>query len=228
MTGSTDRAEVLQGILDDRHSCRAFLPNPVPDAEIRRMFAMAQRTASWCNSQAWQVHLLSGDDAAAFAKVLTDRVVSGAQAPDIAGPAAYEGIYDERRRTCGFQLYDAVGVAREDKEGRLFQMLRNFRFFDAPHVAVITTPRALGTYGAVDCGGYVSTLLTAATSLGISTIAQAAVAMYADAVRAHLDVPEDRDVVCAVSFGYADPEAPVNAFRTERADVEDVVSGLPG
>lgn len=224
---SLDRADVLQGLLDDRYSCRAFRPDPVPEADIRRMFAMAQRTASWCNSQAWQVDLLSGDDAADLSKRLLDRVVSGPESPDIAGPSAYEGVYDERRRACGFQLYDAVGVAREDKEGRLFQMLRNFQFFGAPHVAVITTPKALGTYGAVDCGGFVSTLLTSATALGIDTIAQAAIAMYADVVREQLEVPADRDVVCAVSFGYADPDAPVNAFRTARAAVEDVVAGLP-
>ncbi|NLJ54142.1 MAG: nitroreductase, partial [Intrasporangiaceae bacterium] len=29
--------------------------------------------------------------------------------------------------------------------------------------------------------------------------------------------------VCAVSFGYADPEEPANAFRTTRADLDVVV-----
>lgn len=214
----------LEELLAERFSCRGFLPEPVPVETQRRMFELAQRTASWCNSQAWQVHI--APDTQQFSKVLTERVLSGPEAPDIAAPASYEGAYLDRRRTCGFQLYDAVGVTRDDKDGRLHQMLENFRFFGAPHVAVISAPKALGTYGAVDCGGYVSTLLLAAQSLGLATIAQAAIAMYSDVVHEHLGIAADRDVVCVVSYGYADPEHPANRFRTERASADEAVSGL--
>lgn len=53
------RAEVLQALLNERHSCRGFQQQPVPRATVDRILAMAQRTASWCNSQAWQVHVFS-------------------------------------------------------------------------------------------------------------------------------------------------------------------------
>lgn len=223
----TDRdAQVLARILEDRSSCRGFLPDEVPVETIRRLFGMAQRTASWCNSQAWHANLTSGAETAAFAKVLTERVAMGAEAPDIPGPAAYEGRYLERRRASGFGLYNAVGVARNDREGRAKQMLENFRFFGAPHVVVISTPKSLGIYGAVDCGGYVATLLTAAQSLGLASIAQAAIAMYADVVHEHLGIPTDRDIVCAVSFGYPDRNHPANGFRTARASIQEAVTGL--
>ena len=114
-------------------------------------------------------------------------------------------------------------MARDDKLARGAQALLNYTFFGAPHVAVITTDRDQGTYGAIDCGGYVATLTHAATSLGLGSIAQAAIAMYSDKVRDFLDLPEDRLVVCAVSLGYADPEHPANRFRTSRAEVGDVV-----
>lgn len=224
----TDKdAQVLARVLEDRFSCRGFLPDEIPDDTIHRLFGMAQRAASWCNSQAWQVHLTSGADTAAFAKVLAERVETGAEAPDIPGPAAYEGRYLERRRASGFGLYNAVGVARDDREGRARQMLENFRFFGAPHVAVVSTPKSLGVYGAVDCGGFVATLLTAAQSLGLASIAQAAIAMYADVVHEHLGIPTDRDIVCAVSFGYPDRDHPANGFRTERASIHEAVTGLP-
>lgn len=227
MTTTALAADTLEQVLTDRFSCRGFLPDPVPAEVVRRLFTIAQRTPSWCNSQAWQVHLLSGEHAAELSEALVARVTAGPEAPDIPGPAAYEGVYQDRRRACGFALYEAVGVTRDDAEGRLTQMLQNFRFFGAPHVAVVTAPRALGTYGVMDCGGYVANLLNAAQSLGLGAIAQAAIAMYADVVRPHLGVPEDRSVVCAVSFGYVDPDHPANAFRTERADIADVVAGLP-
>ncbi|MBZ4231695.1 nitroreductase family protein, partial [Mycobacterium tuberculosis] len=81
-------------------------------------------------------------------------------------------------------------------EARLTQMLENYRFFGAPHVAVITSDAGLGTYGAVDCGGYVATFLAAASSLGVATCAQAALALYSDGVREHLGIGEDRLIVC--------------------------------
>lgn len=220
-------ADTLAAILDGRFSCRSFRPDPVPDEVVRRLFGLAQRTASWCNSQAWQVHLLSGEATTALADRLSERVLAGPEAPDIAGPAKYVDVYQDRRRACGGALYTAVGIEREDQAGRLAQMLENFRFFGAPHTAIITAPVDLGTYGVMDCGGYVANLLNAAEALGINAIAQAAVAMYADAVRAELGIPEDRSVVCAVSFGYADTNHPVNGFRTDRADLSEVVFGLP-
>lgn len=225
--GATTDDQVLERLLGRRYSCRAFRPAQVPAETIARMFALAQRTASWCNSQAWQVHLTSGERTTAFARALTRRAAAGAVAPDIGLPTSYQGAYLDRRRAAGYGLYSAVGVARDDRDGRERQHLENFRFFGAPHVAVISTPAALGAYGAVDCGGYVSTLMTAAQSLGVATIAQGAIAMYADVVHEHLGIPQDRNVVCAVSFGYADESHPANAFRTDRAELSAVVSGLP-
>ena len=37
-----------------------FLPEPVPRAVIERILALAQRTASWCNCQPWQVAVTEG------------------------------------------------------------------------------------------------------------------------------------------------------------------------
>ncbi|MCX6400376.1 MAG: nitroreductase [Propionibacteriales bacterium] len=227
-TGGLTNADALEAVLAGRFSCRSFQPQLVDDDTLRRLFTMAQRTASWCNSQAWQVELLGGAAVTRLSERLMAHVPVAPENPDIPGPARYKGVYQDRRRACGGGLYDAVGIPREDKEGRLFQMLENFRFFGAPHVAIITSPTALGTYGVMDCGGYVSTLLAAAESLGVNAIAQAAIAMYADAVRDELAIPEDRSIVCAVSIGYADPDHAVNNWRTAREDVDVAVNGLPG
>ena len=219
----TDAATTLEQILDDRYSCRGFTPRPVPEADIERILQMAQRTASWCNSQAWQVELVTGEATAAFGKHLTDHVLANEMRSDFPAPERYDGVYGERRRASGYGLYSALGIERTDKDARLTQMLENYRFFGAPHVAVITSDAGLGTYGAVDCGGYVATFLAAATSLGVATCAQAALALYSDGVRDFLDLSEDRLVVCGIAFGYADADHPANTFRAGRADLQDVV-----
>lgn len=211
-------------VVGARHSCRAFRDEPVPPAVLDEVFALAQQTASWCNTQPWQVHLVTGEATAAFAAHLTAAVLGGPAGSDLEAPERYEGVYRDRRRASGFALYESLGIARDDADGRAEQMLRNFTFFGAPHVLVVTTDRLQGTYGAVDCGGYVSTLLLAATSRRLGTCAQAAVALYSDAVRSFLGLPEDRLVVCAVALGWPDAEHPANTFRTERAAVGDAVT----
>jgi nitroreductase len=214
---------VLEELVNTRRSCRAFLPKPVSPELIERMFTIAQRTPSWCNSQAWQVHLTSGAGTERFRETMYEYAMSHQLRPDFPAPEEYHGVYKQRRREAGFGLYASLGIAKDDDAGRVKQMLENFRFFGAPHVAVITSDRALGTYGAVDCGGYVATLLLAAESLGIAAVPQAAIALHADFVRTHFELPEDRLVVCAVSFGYADDAHPANGFRTSRATLPDVI-----
>lgn len=220
--GVPAREAALRSLLEARHSCRGFRPTTVPEATVRDILALAQRTPSWCNSQPWQIIITSGQETDSFREFLMRRVNEGPGAYDIAPPQRYDGVYRERRRSSGFALYDSVGVTRGDVDGRRRQALENFRFFGAPHVAIVTSEADLGAYGYVDCGGYVSTFLLAAASLGIATIAQAAIAGYSNVVREYFDLPRVRHVVCGISFGYADPDHPANGFRTERARVEEV------
>ena len=217
-------ATVLETLLRERWSCRAFLDRQVPRATIEHLLTLAQRTPSWCNTQPWQVVLSSGEATRKLGAALYEHVAAGAtEAPDIPFPPGYAGVYRERRRVCGFQLYGALGIERGDRERTTAQARENFRFFGAPHFALITTDRALGPYGSLDCGGYVSTFLLAAQALGLNAIPQAAVAGYSPWLRAYLGLPDDRSVVCGISFGYADRADPANGFRTERAAVDDAV-----
>lgn len=222
--GGDVEAEMLERLLRRRHSCRAFLPEPLPRATIERMLALAQRTASWCNSQPWQVIVTSGGATERLRAVLYDAAVSGAAGePDLPLPGEYRGVYRDRRRESGFALYSAVGVERSDLVGRGRQALENFRFFGAPHAGIITSDAALGTYGVLDVGGYLASLTLSAEALGVGLVPQGALATQSRVIRDHLGIPADRVIVAGFSFGYADPEHPVNGYRTSRATVADAV-----
>lgn len=216
--------DTFTDILKARYSCRAFSPDPVPEEVITQIVATARHVPSWCNAQPWQLTITRGDGTERFRTALMNAAEGGAPPePDLPWPSKYSGAYADRRRTCGFQLYDAVGIEKSDRAGRAAQMLRNYALFDAPHVAIVTSPTELGPYGAMDSGGFVTAFTLAATALGVATIPQAAIAAYAPLVRAHLGLPEDRMVLCAISFGYADEDHPANQFRTERADPSDII-----
>lgn len=216
-----DAFATLTSLLESRWTCRAYAPGPVPPETVTDLLAAAQRSASWCNTQPWQVEVVSGSALEELRAALGAHVLSSPQSPDLAWPQGYPGVYGDRRRACGFQLYDAVGIAREDKEARLVQMLRNFEFFGAPHVAIVHTPSALGPYGAVDAGLWLQSFLLGAEALGLGATPQAALASYGPFFREWFGLGEDRMVVFGVAFGVPDRDAPVNAFRTARADVSE-------
>lgn len=215
--------DVLDTLLATRHSCRAFTPQPVPRATQEAILRTAQRTASWCNSQAWQVSITEGAATERLRAALVDAAKAGKGGSDFPFPSEYTGVYLERRRECGFQLYNAVGVERGDKDGYAKQTLENFRLFGAPHVAILTSDPGLGVYGAVDVGGYVQVLLLAMQAHGVAAIPQAALANHSALVKDMLGIPKERLMVCAISFGYEDTAHPANSYRTSRAKLEDTV-----
>jgi nitroreductase len=190
------RIGVLEELLHERYSCRAYRPDPVPRPIIDRILTAAQRTASWCNSQPWQVVIATGEAKEKFRKLIYAEAASGAgDDHDFTPPREYLGVYLERRRESGFQLYNTLGIARGDKAAYGRQALENYNFFGAPHVAVIHTDEALGIYGAIDCGAYVGNFLLAAQALGLGTIPQAALARHSGLIRRHFKLGDDRRVV---------------------------------
>ncbi|MCW2771606.1 MAG: nitroreductase [Aeromicrobium sp.] len=223
---STDY-DIVNQVLTNRRSCRGYLEDEVPRETIEQVLSAAQHSASWCNTQPWQVHLVSGEARDALSKAAVEHVIStfGQPAPsDFPFPAAYTGVYDVRRKEVGWQLYEAVGVQRGDRDASAMQMLRNFEFFGAPHVAIITSDADLGVYGAIDCGLYVNSFMLAAESLGLGTCAQAALAQVAPAIREFLALPDDRRVVCGIALGFPDPEHPAAQFTSTRAPISDAVT----
>jgi nitroreductase len=220
-----DRIGVLEELLGERYSVRAFLPQPVQRETIEHVLTTAQRTASWCNSQPWQVIIASGEAKEAFRRLVYAEAASGApHDSDFPFPREYLGVYLDRRRESGFQLYNTLGIPRGDKAAYAKQALENYNFFGAPHVAIIHTDEPLGVYGAIDCGAYVSNFMLAAQALGLGTIPQAALARHSGLIRKHFGLGEDRRVVCGISFGYADREHKANSYRTTRANISDTVT----
>ncbi|WP_322867006.1 nitroreductase [Aquicoccus sp. G2-2] len=219
----TDKFDTLTDILSARYSCRAFRPDPVPRKTIEQIITAAGRVPSWCNAQPWQALITAPPETDRFRDALFAHASANSSQPDLDWPKQYVGIYRDRRRTCGWALYEAVGVAKGDRAASGAQMMENFHLFGAPHVAIITSEADLGTYGVMDTGGFITGFCLAAQALGVSTIPQAAVAGHGRFVHEFFDIPDNRLVVAAISFGYEDTSHPANSFRTERAPLGEVL-----
>lgn len=228
--GAMPLAAAFDTLIRRRYSCRAFQARQVPRAVIERILSTAQRTASWCNAQPWHVTITSGEGTERLRNTLYEHAARNVQAMgnapeyEFEAPREYHGVYLQRRRECGLQLYSSIGIPKGDREAATRQALENFRFFGAPHVAIITSEESLGAYGALDCGAYVSNFVLAANAVGVASIAQAALASYSRFLREYFALPPARKLVCGIAFGYADETQAINQFRTSRATLEEAVS----
>ncbi len=207
-----------------RHSVRGFQERPVPREVLRELLSHAQLAPSWCNIQPWRVWLTSGDVTGRLVEALLAASKSGAPHPDLAFPGAYPEPYDRHRKECGKALYEAMGIARGDMQGRLDAWLRNLRAFDAPHVMIVAMDRRFATYAALDIGCWLQSLWLRATEMGLGMCAQASLGAFPDAVRTVLPIPSELAILFGVSLGYADESVAANACRTTRAPIDHNVT----
>ncbi|VWB29401.1 nitroreductase family protein [Burkholderia metallica] len=225
MTSPTPELAALDCLTSGRSTCRAYRHQALDAELIRSIVGMAGRSASWCNVQPWQLVVTETPESTErFRQVLIRRVNAHPEnESDLPFPPSYEGVYRERRRGAGIALYSALGIGPNDTERGAEQAFRNFRMFDAPHVAIVTVPVELGPYALIDAGGFVSSFLIAAYAHGVATTPQGALARHARFVREYFGIPDTQHMICGISFGYAEGAHPVNQFRTTRAGVDDVM-----
>lgn len=208
-------------VVKARYSVRGFRPDPVPAAVLREVFALAARAPSNCNTQPWQVYVVSGAKLQKLRETLPAAMMSGDISMDFPYEGKYAGVYKERQYDAAAQLYSAMGIERDDKARRGAAFMRNFEFFGAPHAAFIFLPEPFGLREAADCGMYAQTLMLALTARGIGSCPQTALSFHADILRRELGIDASQKLLFGISFGYADPDEPANNCRIAR-DVDAV------
>jgi nitroreductase len=166
----------------------------------------------------------SGESLEKLRAEMSSRFMAGEMSMDFPYDGVYEGVYKQRQHGSAQALYDAVNVTREDKAARHQQFMRNFIFFDAPHVAFLFLPEPFGLREAADLGMYAQTLMLAMTAHGLGSCPQTALSFQVDFVRETLGIDAGNKLLFGISFGYPDPDAPANTCTTDRAALADVVT----
>jgi nitroreductase len=220
----SEQAEIFDEVVASRRSLRAYLPQAVDKQTLEQVFSVALRAPSNCNTQPWLVHVASGESLEKLRAEMSSRFMAGEMSMDFPYDGVYEGVYKQRQHGSAQALYDAVNVTREDKAGRHQQFMRNFVFFDAPHVAFLFLPEPFGLREATDLGMYAQTLMLAMTAHGLGSCPQTALSFQVDFVRETLGIDAGNKLLFGISFGYPDPDAPANTCTTDRAALADVVT----
>jgi nitroreductase len=209
----------LEELWANRRSIRAFRKEPLPRETLDAIFGAAQAAPSWCNVQPWRVVVTEPPLTGELAAELQAAAKSGFPRAEVPFPIDYPSPYKELRQGCGVALYQAMGIARDDKAKRYDAWLRNYALFDAPHVAVVACDRRLGPYAYVDVGVWLGYVLTAAAARGVDTCPMASVAAYPEPLRARLPIADTDVILFGIVLGHADEEAPANRCRTTREPV---------
>lgn len=221
----SDDFATLARIVRNRRSVRGFLSEPVPVQTRQRIFELALSAPSNCNVQPWLVHVVGGEPLAAVRAKLMDAITSGqAPQPDFSGLLSYPGIYRDRQVDAARQLYGAMGIARDDQKARNAAALRNFQFFDAPHVAFIFVPEWVQQRELADCGLYAQTLMLAMTACNVASCPQAALGYYPEVVRSVLNIEPTSRLLYGISFGFEDSSVLANAARIGRVPLVEVTT----
>lgn len=212
--------DVIQAITQ-RASTRAFLDRAVARETVDAILDAARWAPSGVNTQPWQVMVVTGQTQQRIGDAIIAARADGTEPdPDYQYyPTRWSEPYKTRRFECGMAMYGALGIQREDKQRRLEQWEANYRFFGAPLGLLFLLDRDMEKGSWVDMGMFIENVMLAALGHGLTTCPQASLAEYPNLVRDILQLPENLALVCGMSMGYPDPDAPVNRYRTSREPV---------
>lgn len=213
-------------VVRGRRSIRGFLDKPVPRELIAEVLELATRAPSSFNNQCWNFTVVTGEPLDAIRKGNIEGILAGK--PDSREFRRFDTVPDlhrGRQIEIAKQLFGAMGIERDDKDGRQDWVLRGFRQFDAPVSVVVTYDRVLlgSDIAPFDCGAVTNALVNAAWSRGLGCVINSQGIMQSPVVREHARIADDQVIMICVAMGWPDEEFPANAVVSNRKEVNETV-----
>ncbi|MDA9925236.1 nitroreductase [Gammaproteobacteria bacterium] len=206
--------------VEQRSSTRAFLDRSVENSLIENLLQKSSRAASGGNLQPWKVYVINNSAMNDFLEFQTNWTEPEVPAYDIYPPKLKEP-YRTSRYELGEQMYELLGIGRDNKDARLAQVMENFRFFGAPCAFFCYVDRQMGPPQWSDLGMFLQTFMLLAKEAGLDTCAQEAWSVKHDSVSKFVKA-EDSDILfCGMAIGYRDESAAVNSLKSERRPLKE-------
>jgi nitroreductase len=138
---------------------------------------------------------------------------------------AYEGIHRKRQVAVAVQLFEAMGIARDDQARRTDWVMRGFRQFDAPVSLVITYAKYLepAAISQFDLGAFTHAIVLSAWERGLGCVINGQGIMQSSVVREHAGIPDDENIMICIAMGYPDEDFVANTVKSVREDNQNFV-----
>lgn len=224
MTLSTGKSGRVTDALNTRITCRAFLDKPVPNDVLMRILDTSLRSPSGGNLQPWKLHVMTGETLAAFKADAKAKTLSG-RLEEPSHPAYPANLWEPHRSwryKLGQDMYDKIGIARDDKMGRMVWLANNATFFDAPVGIIITGDKRLEMPQHMDIGILIQSIMLLAREEGLHTAPQGWWRNWPSVTSTFLSLDEGHEVLVGMAIGYGDPEVKVNDLIADRANLLEV------
>ena len=225
MQFTTDPTSSVSEALRSRITVRDFLDTAVPEDVLRTILTTAMRSPSGGNLQPWKIHVMQGEALRRFTEVSVERTLAGElEEPTFrAYPSPLWEPHRSWRYKLGEDMYALLGIPREDKAGRLRWFAENARFFGAPVGMIITGDTRLEMPQHMDIGILLQSIMLLAREHGLHTAPQGWWRNWTSVSHELLDIPDGQHVLVGLALGYANPDAPVNGLRADRAGADEVI-----
>ncbi|MDY6844022.1 MAG: nitroreductase [Thermodesulfobacteriota bacterium] len=205
-----------------RKSIRGYKADPIPKDILHALLEISLRSPSAMNTQPWEIAVITGEPLENIRKGTIEALTSG-QMPvsDLPQGKSFEGIYKERQRELGFELYGLMGIAREDKEKRNEWTMKGLRTFEAPAIIIISADESLDISRTFcDIGALIQTICITAVDYGLGTCINGQGIMFPQVIRKFVPIPESKKMYMCISIGYPDWEHPANKLESRREPLE--------
>jgi len=204
-----------------RHSVRAFKDEPLPRELLENLVAAASRAPSAINMQPWEIHMALNEER----KRLSRRLIRAFRERSVScGPGTVRPLPDRfiaRARECADAMTPLL--ERTGQEFKTYVNEGSLNFYGAPAVALMLMDEAFPPERMADIGILVGYMVLAAHAYGLASCPIGLVKAYEDEIKDQLNIPEDKQLIVSVALGKADPEAPINQFRSTRAELKEIV-----
>ena len=210
-----------------RKSIRGFKPEPVSKEILEEVLDAACRAPSALNLQPWEFFVLAGDALEQVGRENVERLRAGASLELEVAESGFprDCVFRQRQVELAKQLFERMGIPREDQEKRAAWMELGFRYFDAPAAIVIVSDQSLSGEGKLlDIGAVMQSICLVAWKHGLGTCIARQGVFYPDVLRRIAGIPESKRIVIAISIGYPDWDFPANKVETDRERAADITT----
>ncbi|MEM7768547.1 MAG: nitroreductase [Pseudomonadota bacterium] len=214
----------VSAAVNERLSVRAFTDTPLAEDEIRTWLTDSQRAPSGGNVQPWRVIALSGDAKDAVIAKGASVLATNPKGEPTDRPIYPDSLWDPynaRRKQVGKQMYETLGIPREDRAARLAWFANNFRFFGAPVALFFVIDERMGHGQWAHMGMFMQTLALLAVERSWGTCMQECWGILRPTLKSHFSLASTEMVYCGMAVGHPDWAHPVNSLRADRAPLEE-------